>query len=131
MANAYMEILQEDYNQALTYAQSAEAELSRIRAQGGETLPETMTEDFEKVSEVVAMLKERHPQAADRAQQVMIRMTQQAPKHDLARAEGAGGGAGLTERQTEGPGVAKPEPPPESRPERIRQEGSGSTPQGR
>ena len=126
MANAYMEILQEDYNSALTHAQAAQTELKGIQAQAGKTLPETVADDLKQVDEVVAMLRERNPAVANRLQKTMISMTNHAESSDLARPEGAGGGAGTTERKTEGPGIAQPEPPPESQPERIRQEGPNS-----
>lgn len=123
MANAYMEILQADYNAALTHAKAAQQELGRIRQQGGETLPETVTDDLARVDEAVTMLQERHPAAAQRLQDLMMQMTRHAQEYDLARAHGAGGGAGATERKFEGPGVAQPEPPVESQPRRHPQEG--------
>ena len=123
MANAYMETLQENYNSALTHAESAQRDLTRIRNQEGKTLPKTIDDDAKRVDEIVTMLKERNPAVAGRLQQTMISMTNHAESQDLARASGAGGGAGTTERKIEGPGVAQPEPPPESQPERRRQEG--------
>jgi hypothetical protein len=123
MANAYIEMLQEDYNAALPHAKQAQQELARIRDMGGQTLPETVTEDVASADEIVTMITERNPKAAQRLHDTMVSMTDNAQTYDLARASGAGGGAGTTERKIEGPGVAQPEPPPESQPERRRQEG--------
>jgi hypothetical protein len=128
MANAYMEMLQEDYNAALPHAQEAQRELKRIKAMGGETLPETITRDLDSADTIVTMIQERNPAVAQRLHDTMVSMTDHAQSSDLARASGAGGGAGTTERKIRGPGVAQPEPPPESQPERHRQEGPNTVP---
>ncbi|MNT39114.1 hypothetical protein D3C72_1753340 [compost metagenome] len=126
MANAYIEVLQEDYNAALPHAQKAQQELDKIRKMGGKTLPATVTQDLDDAKEIVTMIRERNPQVAPRLKDTMISMTNNAEQYDLARPHGAGGGAGTTERETEGPGVAKPEPGPASQPER--RPGEGPTP---
>lgn len=123
MANAYIEILQADYNAALPHARAAEQELDRIQRMGGQTLPESITKDLADAKTIVTMIEERNPQVASRLQDTMVSMTRNADNYDLARASGAGGGAGTTERKIEGPGVANPEPPPASQPERHPQQG--------
>lgn len=118
MANAYMEILQQDYDGALPHARAAQAELNRIRAMGGEVIPETIARDVDDAEEIVAMIQERNQAVAKRTQDFMVSMTEEASSLDLARPDGAGGGAGTTERKTEGPAVAQPEPSPGSKPQR-------------
>lgn len=123
MANAYMEMLQQDYNAALPHAKVAQQELNRIKGMGGKTLPETITRDLDSANEIVRMIQERNPAVAQRLHDTMVSMTNEAQSFDLARPPGVGGGAGATERKMEGPGVAQPEPPPASKPERRPQEG--------
>ena len=126
MANAYIEILQQDYNAALPHAKAAQQELNKIKSMAGKTLPKTLSKDLDDANTIVTMIQERNPQVAERTKDTMVNLTNNATNYDLARAHGAGGGAGTTETKTQGPGVAKPEPPPQSQPERH--PGQGPTP---